>query len=83
MFGHEGMIGAAASSNLGKLVRNSVLWAAGSRASGINLATNHGGWAGLLGQLEGSNTSLFTSFDVVSPTSLPTNDYDIAVYIAK
>ncbi|KAI7843452.1 hypothetical protein COHA_002930 [Chlorella ohadii] len=83
VFGHEGMIGAAQSSNLGKLVRNSVLWAAGSRASGINLATNHGGWAGLLGQLEGSNTSLFTSFDVVSPPSLPTNDYDIAVYIAN
>lgn len=84
VFGHEAMLGADLSTGLGRLVRNSVLWAAGSKTAGINLATNQGGFAGdLLARLESWNGTLFTSFDAVAPADLPSNDYDIAVFIAK
>lgn len=82
-FGHEAMLAEAdLSSSLGRLVRNSVQWAAGGKAAGVRVATNDGGWAnGLLARMEGWNDTL--SFGSQAPTTLPANEYGVEVYIAK
>lgn len=49
--GHEGMLNADQTSNLGRLVRNAAKWAAGGKSTGIRIATNDDGWAGASGLL--------------------------------